>query len=172
MRRYLKWLSWRRVYCKIVKQEGTPESLAMGAAIGLFIGFAMPMGGQMITAIPLAFLLKGNKALAVMGTMVTNPYTSTFIYPAQCWLGAIMTGNPLDIAEISDKFKDLFANPHWSALFELGEELLVPFFVGGGALAIATSIPTYYIVYYAVLAHRRRKAAKMERRRQAEGKAE
>lgn len=165
MRKYLKWLSWRRAYCYMARQEGTPESVAMGAALGLFVGFIMPVGGQLAVAIPLAFLLKANKALAIIGTMVTNPYTIVFIYPFQCWLGSLLLGSPLDFKELELRFQGFLASPSWSGLTGLGSELLWPFLLGGAALALAFSVPAYYLARYAVRLRRRRKAERLAARR-------
>ena len=169
MRKYFKWLSWRRVYCKIVKQEGSPESIARGLALGLFVGFAMPMGGQMIVAIPLAFLLKANKVLAVMGTVVTNPYTSLFIYPVQCWFGAQLMGAPLNLQELKAAFRALLADPTWAHFSSLGSGLIVPFFIGGFVFAVLSAVPTYYLSLYAVRAYRRRRALKRAKARVSSG---
>jgi hypothetical protein len=162
---YLRNLSWRRLYCRIVRQEGSPESVARGLAIGLFVGFAMPMGGQLVVAIPLAFILKGNKVLAALGTVVTNPYTSLVIYPIQCWIGALLLGSPLDFHFLEERFKSLLAQPSWDALKGLGVDLLVPFLVGGLLLAVLTCVPTYYLTLRTVRAYRARKLIKKRMRR-------
>ncbi len=166
MHRYAKWLSWRRVYCYVLRQEGSPESVAMGVALGLFVGFFMPMGGQLAVVIPLAFLLKANKALAIMGTVVTNPYTAVFIYPFQCWLGALLMGSPLELSVVEGEFKGLLASPSWASLLSLGAGLLIPFFIGGAFLAVVTSVPSYYLARYAVRLRRRMKAERIKASRQ------
>ena len=167
MRKIRKWLSWRRIYCKVVQQEGSPESLARGVSLGLFVGVFMPMGFQLVVAVPLAFILRANKLLAIMETMVTNPYTSTVIYPFQCWLGSLAIGNPLKLSHLSVQLKVLIANPDWKDLCSLSGDLLLPFFVGGGILALLSGVPGYYITLAAVRAHRRRKEARALKRRQA-----
>ena len=165
MRKYLKWLSWRYVYCKIAKQEGTPESIAMGAAIGLFIGFLIPVGGQLIICIPLAFLFKANKLVAIAATCVTNPYTITFLYPIQCWFGSLLLLDPLKLSDLNGQMKTLLAEHSWESLMALSEDLLIPFFVGGAAWAVMSSVPAYFIVRAAVRAYRRKKEARAEMRR-------
>ncbi len=167
MWKYFKWSTWRRLYFKVVKNEGTPESLAMGLAIGVFTGFLIPTGGQVIAALALAYLMKSNKILAAMGTFITNPYTATVSVPAQCWIGAIILGRPLTFAELSNRFGCLMAEPSWANFLELGEDLIIPLLLGGAVFAVVFSIPTYYLTLFWVKSHRRRKAAKQLKRSQA-----
>lgn len=165
MRNPLRNISWRRLYCKVVKQEGSPESVARGLTIGLFVGFAMPMGGQLIVALPLAFLLKGNKVLAALGTVVTNPYSSIVIYPVQCWVGAFLLGSPLKLSLLEARFKTLIEQPSWSEFTGLGSELIIPFLLGGLLFAVLSSAPTYYLTLRAVRAYRARKLLRRQERR-------
>lgn len=164
MWKYFKWSTWRRIYFKVVKHEGTPESLAMGVALGVFAGFIVPTGGQMIIAVALAFMFKANKTLAVMGTLITNPYTAPFFMPAECWLGAIMMGDPLEFHVINMHFQKLLADPSWETLKSLGFDLLIPLLIGGAAFSVIFAIPSYYITLAWVRNHRRRKAEKMLKR--------
>ena len=81
-------------YMKAVRDKGTPEYIARGWAIGMFVGFAVPFGLQLAISIPLSFLLKGSKLGAVLGTFTTNHFTIFIIYPVQCWVGnRILCGN-------------------------------------------------------------------------------
>ncbi len=164
MWKYFKLPYWRKLYFKIVKQEGTPESLAMGLAIGVFAGFIVPTGGQIAVALALAFWFKSNKVLAVMGTMITNPYTATFFIPSECWVGAIIMGSPLEFSVISSEFNKLMEEPSWSNLMTLGGQFLIPLLIGGVVYSIIFSIPTYYLTLAWVKAHRRRKHERMQKR--------
>ena len=58
---------FRYYYNKAVSEKGTPEYVARGWAIGMFIGFAVPFGLQLMVSVPLAFLLKGSKLGSVVG---------------------------------------------------------------------------------------------------------
>ena len=62
----------RKVYLKIVREKATPEYIARGWSIGMFFGCLIPIGGQLFCSIPTAFLLKGSKIGAVLGTFITN----------------------------------------------------------------------------------------------------
>lgn len=64
-------------YLKVMRNSGSPEYIARGAALGIFIGFAVPIGFQIAAAVPLAFMLKGAKIPAVVLT-----FTATM---RRCW---------------------------------------------------------------------------------------
>ena len=39
-------------YLKVMRNSGSPEYIARGAALGIFIGFAIPIGFQIAAAVP------------------------------------------------------------------------------------------------------------------------
>lgn len=157
MRKYMNKLYWQKLYCKVVKHGGTPESVALGLGIGVFCGFLIPTGGQILVALGLAFLLKANKVPAVLGTMVTNPYTATFFVPIQCWIGGYVIGDPLSLSTINANLSAFFADISWESLWSLGGELIISLLVGGAVFAVVFSIPAYYLSLWTVRAYRRRR---------------
>jgi len=65
----------------------TMESAALGMALGTFVGF-MPLPGlQMFFAVLLCYFFRGNIAMAVLGTFLTNPFTTPAIVWGQYRLG-------------------------------------------------------------------------------------
>lgn len=67
------------------------RGVAMGVAIGLFIGFLIPVA-QILLAATVAVFLRANVAVAAAGTLVTNPLTVPPIYYAAYHLGTWATG--------------------------------------------------------------------------------
>ena len=51
----------------------------------MFVGCAIPFGLQLVVSVPLALMMRVSKVGATVGTLVTNPVTIFFIYPAQTW---------------------------------------------------------------------------------------
>ena len=151
----------RYYYNKAVREKGSPEYIARGWGIGMFIGFAVPFGLQLLVSIPLSFLLKGSKLGATVGTLATNHFTIFIIYPFQCWLGSYLIGNPLSFSEISSGLEEVIKNQDYQTLFLLGKELVVSFFVGGFLLAFISTPICYYLVKTLVIRYR---AAKEKRR--------
>ncbi len=148
---------YRYYYNKAVREKGTPEYVARGWAIGMFVGFAMPFGLQLVVSVPLAFLMKGSKLGAVVGTMTTNHFTIFVIYPFQCWLGSYLIGKPLSFSTISSKLELVIQNQDYETLFGLGKDVIAAFFIGGFLLAFISTPICYYAVRKMVIQYRRNK---------------
>jgi len=148
----------RKIYLKIVREKATPEYIARGWSIGMFFGCTIPIGGQLICSIPTAFLLKGSKIGAVLGTFLTNQVTVFFIYPVQCYAGAKLLGLDLSYGDIKVKLKDLMEATTLlefrDALMKLAGELSVSFLVGGAIMAVVLTPLTYFMVKRMVVTYR------------------
>lgn len=132
-----------------------PHKIALGLALGIFVGFIPIMGIQMAVVLPFALLLRGNKTAAIGGVWITNPVTVIPIYYLNYRVGEqIVSYPPLTWAG----FKGLFSHMTLARFLELGEAILVPLFVGGLILAVVCSIPTYFVTRCLVIRARARKA--------------
>lgn len=162
-----------KLYLKIVKAEGSPESIARGVAVGLTVGFVLPVGFQTLPALVLAFLLKANKVLSWTFTCVSNPASMFILYPFQCWVGSYLIFKPLSLKTFSSRFSVLSEASSWAekfrALGELGLDVMVPFFAGGIFFAVISAPAGYVISRKLVLAYLRRKERlRLMRQRKAE----
>ncbi|MBO4647501.1 MAG: DUF2062 domain-containing protein [Lentisphaeria bacterium] len=171
MRRKNSWLEksrrlFRYYYDKAIREQGTPEYIARGWAIGMFIGFAVPFGLQLIISIPLSFLLKGSKLGASVGTLVTNHITIIVIYPFQCWLGSWLIGKPLELEEITSKVELILKKQDYQTLFSLGSDLVISFFIGGFLLAAVSTPICYYLVKRLVIHYRQNKEKRRLRKQE------
>lgn len=155
-------------YFRLVKQSGTPESIARGVAIGFFIGFMVPFGLQMLSAFALAFLLKARKIPAMGCTWVTNHFTVPIIYPLQCYVGSLVLRVffriGLTLEDVEKKFEDLIENPGWGSLFELGGPLIVSFFIGGALFGIPSAIIGYFTALGLLSSHHKKRKKRFEKR--------
>ena len=149
---------WRKFYLKIVREKASPEYIARGWSIGMFFGCTIPIGGQLICSIPTAFLLKGSKIGAVLGTFLTNQVTVFFIYPLQCYVGAKLLGLDLSYECIESKLKDVVSASSFTecidALENLAGELAGAFFLGGIIMAAVLTPLTYFAVKKMVIGYR------------------
>lgn len=161
---------WRNFYLKIVREKAPPEYIARGWSIGMFFGCLIPIGGQLICSIPAAFLLKGSKIGAVLGTFITNQVTVFFIYPVQCYAGAKLIGLDLSYGDIKLKLKGIVSASSFSefvsATKSLAGDLTVAFFVGGAIMAVVLTPITYVVVKKMVIGYRIQ-LEKRRRKRQA-----
>ena len=144
---------WNDLREKMIKDPLPPESVAAGWALGVFVGFAIPFGLQLVVSVPLALMMRVSKIGATVGTFVTNPATIFFIYPAQTWVVYNLVFGNRDMGELPTE---------WSrrAVMSLSGPVIISFFLGGIALAMVFSPITYHIVKRIVVRHRRRKQGK------------
>ena len=144
---------WSSLREKMVRDPLPPENVAAGWALGVFVGFAIPFGLQLVVSVPLALMMRVSKIGATVGTFVTNPATIFFIYPAQTWVVYNLVFGNRDMGELPTE---------WSrrAVMSLSGPVIISFFLGGIALAMVFSPITYHIVKRIVVRHRRRKQGK------------
>lgn len=166
-----KWTRQKYVYIysKILKENAPAEYIARGWALGMFCGCLIPFGLQLVCSIPLAFLLKGSKIGATLGTLLTNHFTIFIIYPAQCYVGNLLLGGNLSYAKIEEALKDVLKNQDWATLFSLGGELIAAFFIGAAILTVIMTPATYFGVLHLVR-HYRALKEKQRRLREAAAK--
>ncbi len=173
MWKIFKWSTWHRWYIKIVKNEGTPHNLALGLALGVFAGFIIPTGFQIVFALALAWLFKGSKILAVTGTFITNPWTGPFFIAGECWVGSVILGYDLSIPNVTKQIGEILDAVDWTSLSSItamfkalagaiGLEVLLSFLLGGAVFAVVLSIPTYYLALVCVKLYRRRKELRLK----------
>ena len=153
----MHWLKAKlsALYYKIVKERRSAEFIARGWALGVFVGSVIPFGIQIYIAIPLSFLLKGSKIGALTGTLISNPLTIFFLYPAQCWMGSRLLGKDITWEAISEALRGVITHQDWSSLSQLSGHLVTSFFAGGLLLAAVSTPLAYFFVLHLVRNYRR-----------------
>ena len=132
---------------KIAGDPLPPEDVAAGWALGMFVGCAIPFGLQLVVSVPLAMMMRVSKIGATVGTLITNPVTIFFIYPAQTWvMYNILFGNR--------EMGELPAEWTRESVMALSGPVIISFFLGGLALALILSPITYFIVKRIVIKYR------------------
>lgn len=141
----------RRAYERFVKIRGRPREIALGFALGVFIGMTPTMGIQMPIAVFLAALVKWSKISAVFGVWITNPFTAPFIYGITYVVGAHLLG-----------LKATMALPQeltWSVVREMLKNAPVIFgalTVGGILVGLPLAVLGYYVSFAAVNKYQQR----------------
>ena len=139
---------WHDLRAKMVKDPLPPEDVAAGWALGMFIGCSIPFGLQLIVSVPLAIMMRVSKVGATVGTLITNPVTIFFIYPAQTWvMYNILFGNR-EMGELPTEWTR-------ESVMALSGPVIISFFLGGLALALILSPITYFIVKRIVIRYRK-----------------
>lgn len=118
------------------KLQGNPHYIAMGMAIGVFIGITPTMPFHTIIAVFLAFLFRGSKAAAALGVWFCNPLTAPFFYLGSYKVGMFILGNP---APFNTKYESILE------LLKLGADVTMAMIAGGAILGILPGIATYVL---------------------------
>lgn len=154
-----------KVFCiKLFHQEGSPESIARGAALGLLAAFLIPIGMHTIAILLLGFMFRCNKITAMGVTfLISNEITIPIIYPLQCIMGSYVIMDPLTYQEVKTMIAELCRNFSWKELWNLSKEVGIPYLIGGAIISALTMPPGYYIsLSFVNRIRQRREAARMQ----------
>jgi uncharacterized protein (DUF2062 family) len=146
----------RRIYERFVKIRGRPREIALGFALGIFIGMTPTMGIQMPIAIFFAAMLKWSKISAAFGVWITNPLTSPFIYGITYIVGAKLLGMKATL--------NLPDDLTWSIIKEILKNAPAIFgalTAGGIIIGLPLAVLSYYLSSAAVNKYQQRIKAKV-----------
>jgi uncharacterized protein (DUF2062 family) len=130
------------LYRRFIKIHGTPREIALGFALGLFIGTSPTMGFQIIIAVFLAAVFQWNKITAGMGVWITNPVTAPFIYSGTYVLGSKILG-----LDNQFSFPDGFTISTLVQMMKEAPNIFTALTVGGIIVGLPLAAAGYYIVY-------------------------
>ncbi|RLA88425.1 MAG: DUF2062 domain-containing protein, partial [Deltaproteobacteria bacterium] len=130
----------RYLYLRFKRLHGNPNYVAMGMAVGVFIGITPTLGIHSILSLIFSFILRCSKAAALLANWISNPFTALFIYIADYKIGKFLLRKP-DVSLPLEKLS-------FKTIFSYGSQIVIPLFVSGIILGIATTIPTYFITFY------------------------
>ena len=128
--------------------EGNPHYIALGMAIGIFVSITPIIPLQTLVAILLAFLVRGSKSAAALGTWLSNPLTIPVVYYANYKLGCSLLGY--------QKTLDSIAFDSFSQLMELGLEVTWAMIVGGVVIGAILGVVAYFVTLRVFITIRRR----------------
>jgi len=142
---------WRRIkvlFKKILTTNDSPHKLAMGFAIGVFWGVMPTFGFAIIFSLPTAVFLKANKVTAILGTFVSNPFTTPFFYAFSYKMGSFILR--LHSFPFSWNIFNIFKIEN---ILNITKSLLI----GSVILAIITAFISYGLILIIILLIRKRK---------------
>ena len=138
--------SMRQRIGAIIGSGDDPHFVAMGMAIGVFIGCTPTIPFHTLLALILAFILRGSKIAALLGSWVCNPFTLPFLYMGSYRIGARLLGTS---APIDFHFESI------SDLMESGMDTTLMMVTGGIVLGIIPGVAAYFITRYVAIAMRK-----------------
>lgn len=132
----------KKIFERFIRIRGTPREIALGLALGLFIGFSPTMGIQIAMGVFVAALLKWNKIAAAIGVQVTNPLTAPFIYSITYVIGAKLIG-------LKETFiwTDAFDFSKLIDMLEKAPAIFAALTIGGIVIGAPVSIIGYFVSY-------------------------
>lgn len=147
-RKLRKYLDVRSGLRRILHLRGSPHSIALSFAIGMYIGFIPLLGVQTFLALILSWILRLNAVAMVSAAYFTNPLTFVPLF----WM-AFKVGMLLYPSEVS-----LPAN--WTEfelerMFELLSPYLVQLIIGTTVLGLIFAGASYVFVKYLVTRYRK-----------------
>lgn len=145
------WLKFKRL-------QDSPQKLAWGMALGVFVGITPTVPFHTVTVLFLAPLLRVSPVTALMGICVMNPFTMAPLYYAAYRVGKLVLfrHNPLIFPEVLDFY----------SLMELLWRGGLALQVGGVIIALPPALISYFLTLWAAKRLHRARALKLS---QADG---
>lgn len=139
----------RYFYDKFISLKGEPKAIAMGMAIGVFVGVTPTIPFHTAMLVLIAVFFKQNVTAAYLGSwVISNPITIPFFYFMQYEIGRCVLGTaPADfnVTGLSIQY-----------IFGIGWLIAKPLLLGGIIMAPFFAVPAYFITHHAVLAIRKK----------------
>ncbi len=138
----------REFYTTFISLQGSPRKIAMGMAIGVFIGMTPTIPFHTVLIIGATMIFRQNMTAALLGSWIMNPLTIPFFYVAEYEIGKIILGL---------QHLDIVLNAYTlDEILEVGWHIFYPLQVGGVILAPVFAVPAYFITLKAILTVRKR----------------
>ena len=153
---------------RILKINDTPQAIALGASVGMFIGMTPTVGLQMLLMIIVGTIIRANRLAGVAMVYISNPFTVLPIYWLDYWVGSLLLGFDYMTYEKFEQTCNTFMVELntvglWTATIHSVKnhsDIAWSLSLGGLILGVICAIPIYPLTLRVVWAHRRRKAKK------------
>lgn len=156
-----RWLEpLKKAYFRFLKIRGNPREIALGFALGLFVGMTPFIGLHTAIAVPLAALFKWNKFSAALAVWISNPLTAPFIYGITYYTGA-------KVLFIRNGYK-LPTEFNLDALlytFRSAPEIIGILLVGGIVVGLPLAVAGYYFALKTIVEYRQSIQRKIEEKK-------
>lgn len=133
---------FRLIYRKLFRINDTPQKIALGFGVGVILGILPGMGP--LAALFLAFVLRVNRAAALLGSLLTNTWLSIATFLLSIKVGsAIMK---LDWQSVRNDWAALLKDFRWLNLFKLSIlKIILPVILGYFIVAFCLGLLAYLI---------------------------
>ena len=148
------WRSPRMLLRQILMLDDTPHSIALGTAIGMFIGLTPTPGIQMalvlITAGLTGWLFRFNRVAAIIMVYISNPVTSPPLYWLSYKVGTLFVEGDATYEQLVSALVPQTPQSWWNAILDLCVSIGWPLVVGSLVVATISGIVTYPVMLWLV----------------------
>jgi len=160
------WQIERFVVYRILHADDTPHRLALGIALGFFIGWTPTVGLQMILVVLTASLLRVNRVVGLPIVWISNPFTIVPIFVSNYWLGAFLIGlfsqrPAANYQQIKDALTDLTGPGHqflelrfWQSMGRVFVDISMELWLGSIIMGLLLGLISYIVSYKAIVWYR------------------
>lgn len=131
---------WHYYRLRLLRLKEHPQRIARGFAVGVFAGCFPLIGLQFIMAIIFAFIVKGNKFTAVIGTWVSNPFTSVPLFLFNFQIGKLIVNIFIPNNQMEFSWDSL------KQISDLGAEITATLLLGSAIVGVFFSFIAYYLI--------------------------
>lgn len=148
--------SLRESLSRVLHLDDPPGRIALGLAVGVFIGCTPLWGLQTALSIVVAAVFRLNRAATVAGAWLNLPWVAPLVYGAALKVGNAVVPDP---DGVRDAWLDyLLAHPgsaSWRDVVALLQEISLAFLAGTTIVGAAAAAATYVVARGLISARRR-----------------
>ncbi|MCB1358763.1 MAG: DUF2062 domain-containing protein [Maritimibacter sp.] len=169
----------RYILHRIRRLPDPAHRISRGVATGVFVCFTPFFGLHFVLATILAWALRGNILAALLATFFGNPLTFPIIAEISLEIGTRLLGEPhnVHLPQIVEAFShamgDVWRNflavftaeqAHWEGFGRFWDRIMFPYFIGGLAPGLATSIAAYLVTTPVITAYQKSRVKRLRKR--------
>lgn len=140
------------LYNKLFKINDTPQRIALGFGLGVFLGI-IPGTGP-IAALFLAFILRLNRAATLIGSLLTNTWLSVATFFLSIKVGSVIM--KLNWQGVRNDWILFLEDFRWLNLFKLSVlKIILPVILGYFIVAFCLGLLAYLIILTILVPNKR-----------------
>ena len=155
------WDKTKAWFLHLLHLDESAPSIALGAAIGVFIAMTPTIGFQMLLIYFIASIFRANRVAGVPMAWITNPATILPIYSFNLLVGIKVVGGSEAMREEFEQALQGIMNkdlPWWDLVkhwWDVVMHVTLPLWVGSIVVGAVSGAVAYAVMYYLITVYRR-----------------
>jgi uncharacterized protein (DUF2062 family) len=160
---------FRYLEYKVLHIDDTPHKIALGLALGLFIGWTPLIGLHILLAIVFSTLLRANKFAAFVSIWISNVFTFFIIYYPAYLFGSFLfnifaPGRALSHQQVTDALNKLLSpgnmltefltKEYWQHFWTLSKTIGPELWIGCTVIGTVVAVCAYFACIKIIKSHR------------------